>query len=518
MTTPKAAAPKSPAKVNGRSRRQFLRTALALCGGALAVAGGADLAINGLTLNPNAAVSKFLSSNAITGTGQANYTPDYLDFLEFLKSVSDKVPSKSVITSLEAEFAPYSLEAVDPSFLQYSGIAAEYNPAPYLIQLQQVQFTVSTKSPSYDILSIDNQNIASFENGIISPLVLQQRYPELTYKNYNVSDFQNTVWNYVAEYPPVTPNFTQSGANSGPSTSRSSFTLFPFDDPLMVLFYRKDIYDKMGFSPPTTWDEYYAQCQKLGGNGTAYASVSMANGDISVVYEYLNHLASFGGSMWNIDGNSITPNLTSSECVEALANYVRFQPYADPASSYYTWTDQFNSLAQGFSATALLWDDYYAWLNQPARSPVAAGQFVPTINPAGPAGSFSTYGGSGLGVSAFSNRPEAAYLWIQWATVAGTQEEMLLGQYHNFPTRASVLNVPQIQQAVEAGSLASFNVAKQAWATGTTALIPFPQWLNVLVNLSVSLHNAWIGYWTPLEALTNAQNFIEQNYPNLTFT
>ena len=57
----------------------------------------------------------------------------------------------------------------------------------------------------------------------------------------------------------------------------------------------------------------------------------MGNSDISVVYEYLNHLASFGGNMWNVDGNKITPNLESSECVDALENYVRFQPYADPA-------------------------------------------------------------------------------------------------------------------------------------------------------------------------------------------
>lgn len=484
--------------------------ALGAAGGALAVAGAVDLGINGLTSNPYSSFKKYLTAST-TSTSTEAYLPDYLDFLEFLQSVSDKIPSsgKTVVTSLESEFAPYAVEALDPSFLQYGGMASEYNPVPYLIQLQEVQLAVSTQSPSYDVFQIDNQNIASFETGIVPPSQLQSMYPELTYQNYNVNDFMNTVWDYVAAYPPIT---------SGSNPARTSFTLFPFDAPLMIFFYRKDIYDKLGFSPPTTWDEYYEQCQKLPGNGTGYASVSMANADVSVVYEYLNHLASFGGTLWNVDGNSITPNFESSECVEALENFVRFEHYADPGSHTYTWTDQFNSLATGTSATALLWTDYYGWLNNPQRSPIAPGQFVPALNPAGPAGSFSTYGGSGLGVSAYSKRPEAAYLWIQWATCAGIQEQELLGEYRIFPTRTSVFNVPQVQAQLGSSEFDAFNVAKQAWATGTTALTPFPQWLNVLTVIATQLSNAWVGVSTPQEALTNAQNLVEQNYPNLTFT
>ena len=94
---------------------------------------------------------------------------------------------------------------------------------------------------------------------------------------------------------------------------------------------------------------------------------------------------------------------------------------------------------------------------------------------------------------------------------------MALGQYHTFPSRSSVLQVPEVQ--AQAGTLpfSGFEIAQQAWAMGTVALTPFPQWLNVLTNLSVCLHNAWAQVWTPQEALTNAQNYIEQNIPPLTF-
>jgi len=512
MAAPQDSPEKAPdAGVKDRSRRGFLRSALAVAGGALAVAGVADLGLNGLRTSPYASLSKYLTPTSTTTAATQNLLPDYLAFLEWMKGISDKIPSKTTQVSLELEFAPYAIQEYDPSFFQYGKIAAGYSELPYLTQLATMQLAASTKSPSYDVFSIDNQNIASFESAIISPTELAQTYPDLTYPDYDVSDFNNTVWDYIATYPPVT-------GSSSAGSSRTNFTLYPFDAPVVLFFYRKDIYDKLGFTPPTTWDEYYEQVQKLPGNGTPYASVSMANADVSVMYEYLNHLASFGGSLWNIDGNNITPNLESAECLEALENFVRFKPFADPGSQTFTWSDQFDSLRTGASATALLWSDYYSWLNQPARSPIAAGQFFPALNPAGPKGAFSTYGGSGMAVSRYSSRPEAAYVWLQWATCKGLQEQILLDQYHIYPTRSSVLDVPQVQSAIGSSDYAAFNVANQAFATGVTALTPFPQWLKVLVPLASHLNNAWTGSETPSEALTNAQNTINQSFPNLTFT
>ncbi len=512
MATPQGSSGKGGASgASGRSRRDFLRRALAVAGGALALVGAADLGIAGLQLDPNAQYRRYLTQTTTSTLTTEGLLPDYLDFLEWMKGISDKVPLKTSDLTLEQEFAPYALQARDPDFLRYSQINTGYSELPYLVQLEAVQLAVRTQSSSYDVYSIDNQNIASFESAIISPNELAKTYPDLTYPKYDVQDFMSTVWNYVATYPPK----TSAGGSGGNSTT--AFTLFPLDAPLMVFFYRKDIYDKLGLSPPTTWDEYYQQVQKLPGNGTPYASVSMANADVSIIYEYLNHLASFGGSLWEISGNTLTPALDNDKCVAALENFVRFAKYADPGSHNFTWTDQFTSLATGASATALLWHDYYNWLNDPSRSPIAAGKFVPAMNPAGPAGAFSTYGGAGLGVSRYSKRPEAAYLWIQWATCKGLQEMTLIDKYHIFPTRTSVFDVPEIQTQVNSGTLAALSVAKKAWASGTTALTPFPSWLQVLVPLATHINNAWTGLESPSQALSAAQSQIGQLFPNLTF-
>ena len=219
MTTPSSSpGPASESGVRRKSRRDFLRMAAGVIGGALAVAGVADLGIQGVQLNPNSQYSKYLTPTTTSSSASQGFLPDYLAFLEWLQSVSDKVPSKTSELTLEQEFAPYGAQALDPSFLQYSGIAAGYSELPYLSQLATVQVAVSTKSPSYDVYSIDNQNIASFENGVISPSQLAQAYPELTYPNYNVDDFMTTVWDYVAAYPPIT-------AGSSASTSTPTSTL-----------------------------------------------------------------------------------------------------------------------------------------------------------------------------------------------------------------------------------------------------------------------------------------------------
>lgn len=491
-----------------------MRDALTAVGGVLTIAGLADLGLMGLQLDPNASARRYLSSVSSSSASSIQnqfFLPDYLDFLEWVKSVSDKIPGKSVDISLEVEFTPYGAQALDLSFLEYSQINDGYSLLPYLVQLEAVSVMLSTKSPTYDVFSVDNQNLGSFQSGVVSPLDLAKSYPELTYPKYDNSDFMSTVWNYVATYPPIT------NASSGGGNPTANLALLPFGSPLMVFFYRKDIYAKLGLSPPTSWDEYFDQVKHLQGHGTPYSSVSMANGDISVVYEYLNHLASFGGNMWEVDGNTIIPAMDSDKCVAALENFVRFGQYADPGSHTYTWTDQFTSLAVGTSATGLLWHDYYDWLNDPVRSPVAPGQFASALNPAGPSGSFSTYGGSGLGVSRYSKNPQAAYVWEQWATCKGAQEMMALGKYHIFPTRTSVFSVREIESASNNGSLPGLNVARQAWMTGTTALIPFPRWLEVLVPLSTHLTNAWTGVETPKAALTNAKNQIDRLFPSLTF-
>jgi hypothetical protein len=475
-----------------------------------------------LASSPSSSTSVSLSGAQESTSGSASGTllDDYQDFLDWLGSVSGAALSgqnKTLSISMESEFAPIALQARSGDFRGYSGVNDVYNLQPYSQQLSSVLLMASTKSPSYDVFSIDSQNIGVLQDALVSPAELAETYPELTYPGLDLGDFSTFAWNDVATYPPILPAGRSSASSSSSFTSSSpssGITMFPLDMPLLVLFCRADVYSSLGMALPKTWDDYYDDVVAISKSGiTPFGVVNMASGTISIVYEYAVHLASFGGQLWDIEGDTLVPTLNTDQAVAALENYVRFEPYSDPGSAAFNWDNVFDDLSRGIAATGIEWHDYYTWINDPSRSQVS-GKVALSINPSGPSGSFSTFGGSGVGVSAFSRNQEAAWLWLQWATAKGTQETLLLDQYHIYPSRQSVLDVAAVSSEVAAGGPGEYGgvtLARQIWAAsdGVTALVGFPAWLQVLDILAAQLAEAWMGRVSPSTALDGAQQQVE---------
>ena len=489
---------------------------MGLAGAGLFSAGLADLA---LFSKGRASTTSFLSSNSTSGLPPTTSTstelystlPDYQEFLAWLNSVSGPYRGKSLDISLEAEFGPYATQLIDNDFLVASGIRDNYDIKPYALQLDDISLMASTASDTYDCYSLDVENLGVFPTLPISPYTLMQQYPDLTYPELDLSDFYQYSWDRIATYPP-----DLTGGPGGDSAS--TVTVLPFDTPTLILFYREDVFQKLELTPPATWDDHFANCQAIQKSGlTPFGSVSMASVTVSVIYEYQAHLASFGGSLWAVDGNTITPTFTTDECIAALEDYVRFEPVSDSASITYNWDNVFSSLAYESAACGLLFDGYAEWLNDPGRSNVV-GLMSYAMNPAGPEGRFHPYAGSGVGVSKYSKNPEMAWLWVQWATSKGAMEAKLLGEYHNFPTRESVTQVPAIASALASGSLGVADLVNQIWQAGSlTTLLGFPQWLQCAVIIAGDLSSAFNGSLTPAAALADAQSRVEKIGP-LSFT
>jgi len=491
---------------------------MGLAGAGLVSLGLADLASpklfqSGTTSTSSSSSSTSILSTATTSQSSTPYStiPDYQDFLTWLHSVSAPYSGKTLKISLEAEFGPFSTQLIDGDFLNAGGIRDQYDIKPYALQLDAVSLMANTQSSAYDCYSLDVENLGVFPTLPISPYALAQQYPDLTYPGLNLDDFHRFSWDRIATYPP-----DLSGGNGG--NSAANVTVLPFDTPTLVLFYRKDIFNKLGLTPPATWDDHFANCQAIQKSGlTPFGSVSMASPTVAVIYEYQAHLASFGGSLWAVDGNTITPTFTTDACVAALEDYVRFAPLSDPSSLINTWDNVFSSLAYESAACGLLFDGYAQWLEDPGRSNVG-GLISYATNPAGPEGSFHPYAGSGVGVSKYSKNPEMAWLWVQWATAKGTQEAKLLGKYNNFPTRTSVTQAPEIASELQSGSLGVASLVNQVWEAGSlTTLLGFPKWLQAAVIIEGDLSATFNGSLKPAAALADAQTRVE-NLGTLTFT
>ena len=493
-------------------RREFLGLGLGVAGAALFSLGLADFASPSLLWNTRASsvTTSSLPSSSLASTSFSSL-PDYQEFLTWLHSVSGPYSGKSIDISLEQEFGPLATQLIDIDFQNATGIRDQYNIEPYALQLDDISLMASTQSSAYDCYSLDVENLGVFPNLPISPYELMQEYPDITYPNLDFSDFHQYSWDRIATYPPAL-----SGAPGGDSAA--TVGVLPFDTPTLILMYRTDVYEQLGLTPATTWDEHYANSMTIQKSGlTSFGSVSMAAPGVSIVYEYQAHLASFGGSLWAVDGNTITPTINTDTGLAALEDFVRFQPYSDPGSSVYTWEEEFDSLARGVSAHGLLFDGFSTWLEDPLRSS-EVGLFGYAKAPAGPEGSFHPYAGSGVGVSRFSKNPEMAWLWVQWATAKGAQEAKLIGMYHNYATRTSVSAVPEIAADLQTPAFAVPALVDQIWETNElTTLLGFPAWFQASVIVESALASAWHGGATPAEALQTAQTRVEA-MGTLTFT
>jgi multiple sugar transport system substrate-binding protein len=400
---------------------------------------------------------------------------------------------------LQSETSPFALQAIDGEFFNATGINAQYNIKPYLYHLADIQLQAATGSSSYDAFDADYQDVSSFKDYILSPTDLAEKYADLTYSGFTASDFQDKAWGLTANYPP--------GDYARSASAGKKILFVPFDMDVMIRFYRRDVFEAVGITTlPLTWEEYFADVKAIHKSTLAqFGTVNQAGTYVSVVFEFLNHLSSFGGKLWNYDGEKLTSALDSPEALAALENYVKFGPYSDPSSPYYLWDDVAHDIERGYAGTAIEFNSFDYFVSNPYRSTVV-GKVGYQQNPSGSAGSFSTFGGSGLGISRFARNPEAAWLWLQWATSASVQETMLLSSFRAFPSRKAVFDGSAVKVAMLTEEYAAQEVTKSVWdGHQVTSLVSFPKWWKVLDPLDFHLSKAMAGAETPKAALASAQ-------------
>lgn len=448
---------------------------------------------------PTQNTSTTTRSTATSSYTPPNVTPDYKEFLTWLHSASRPYAGTTLNIALEDEPTPLGSLLQDQDFANAASMNDEYTIKTYYLHLSDLSLMVNTKSPTFDIFDVDHQDVATFKDYILSPTDLAEMYPDLTFEPITQSDYESLVWSLVAQYPPGT---VVSGG-----TGKTLFV--PYDMDVMLQYYRKDVYSSHGLTPSTTWGSYLQNLSTTNRSPLRFATACQASPGISVVYEYLNHLSSFGGKLWNFDGTSLTTDLGSSAALSALQNYLNVNKYADGASGSYTWDDVNRDLYLGIVGSAIQLDSLAYNLEDTSRSQVV-GEMGYAPNPSGPSGSFSTFAGSGIGISKFSKHPQASWLWLQWAISKGRQEQALLDRYRVYPSRKSALSSPDISSMITGQNYAAVNAASGIWKAGSvTSLTTFPRWPNALSTIAYYLFEAVSGI-DPQTALNSAVQKLNQ--------
>jgi multiple sugar transport system substrate-binding protein len=486
------------------NRRDFLKAGAILGAGAAAAAAYAALSPGGTPSTQTRTVSSPTSS---LGLGPRLADPsvpnEYKDFLRWLQSVSGKFKGTKVAINLQDEPDYRALQNLDADFYSASGINSQYDIEPYIINLEKTRLAVQTASPAIDIIDFDSLDITTFNQYLIPPQVLADTYPDITYPGFDLGDFLPTPMNLIGTYPPVLPD--------APTPPGEVFC-FPYNTPVMIRFYRTDIYSSLKLQQPVTWDDYFEQMYVIGSSTDVFGCVSQASITTPMFHEFTNHLYSFGGRLWDINGESITPTVNAPENVQALENFARFYPYTLPSSITFTWDDCVAAMAHGQAANAITFEDFSVLIDDPLRS-VERNNMAYSVNPSGPRGSYSTYIGDGIGISKFSKNPEAAWLWLQWATATGTQMMLVANTLTRYvPSRMSAANSSFVQEIIATPTYDPVRLSQQILASGQIGYVPpFQGSDNAASTIATHLFDAYTGASSAQAALDAAQAQLEAN-------
>jgi multiple sugar transport system substrate-binding protein len=486
------------------NRRDFLKAGAILGAGAAAAAAYAALGPGGTSSTvTQTGISSTPSPGLESRLSDPSVPAEYKEFLTWLQSVSGKFRGTKVSVNLQDEPDYRALQNLDADFFSASGINSQYDIEPYIINLEKTRLAVQTASPAIDIIDFDSLDITTFNRYLIPPQVLADTYPDITYPGFDLGDFLPTPMNLIGTYPPVLPD--------APTPPGEVFC-FPYNTPVMIRFYRTDIYSSLKLQQPVTWDDYFEQMYVIGSSTDVFGCVSQASITTPMFHEFTNHLYSFGGRLWDINGESITPTVNAPENVQALENFARFYPYTLPSSITFTWDDCVAAMAHGQAANAITFEDFSVLIDDPLRS-VEKNNMAYSVNPSGPRGSYSTYIGDGIGISKFSKNPEAAWLWLQWATATGTQMMLVANTLTRYvPSRMSAANSSFVQEIIATPTYDPVRLSQQILASGQIGYVPpFQGSDNAASTIATHLFDAYTGASSAQAALDAAQAQLEAN-------
>lgn len=453
------------------SRREFIRAA-ALAGfgfssawylGGCAPARPAAPAETAATAAPEAP-----KLDASTGSG--SLTPQQ----QFLKEVGGKFKGTRIkIVSENTSPGLVISKLMKEEFTPLTGIEVDWEIVPLdQVLAKTIQDTVvgatGGKGQS-DIYYWDQAWLGRFVNDSI-PVDELLAKTDLAYPDYNFGDFLPQLVRDIASY---------KGTKIG----------VPFDIPIFIMMYRKDIFDELKLKVPTTMQEYMDVVKAIheakSGEGIMGTVGQWKSGHYALQCDATAWMWSHGGAHFDADGK---PMYTAEENVEGMRYMMELGKYMDPGVTGWDWGGQGDAFTQGKAGIFISWGEFFPGFDDPSRSKVV-GLVEPAdcpkevkLRPREQCGydetpGISHQGGSCLAISKYAPNPDAAWIFLQWATSADLTARAN-AQGANVPIRASNYTDPRVLEnnKVVPGTTRHFEVTKRAIETRMGTEPHLPQW------------------------------------------
>lgn len=210
----------------------------------------------------------------------------------------------------------------------------------------------------------------------------------------------------------------------------------PFFVHTPVVFYRTDLFEQAGITEfPKTWDEYAEAAKKLTKDGV-YGTIIEAKQAGEPVTHLVDWIYQNGGSIIDADGNVTINSDENKEVFEFLLKMMYEDGSVMPGSVGYDNADVDNMFMQGKVAMVKAWPYLYAMVKDPEQSTVYD-KFGVAVQPAGKEQASAAWTW-GFGISSSSEKKDAAWEFIKWATSTETLAQLGITNSNPSPRMSSL--------------------------------------------------------------------------------
>ena len=213
-----------------------------------------------------------------------------------------------------------------------------------------------------------------------------------------------------------------------------------------LLYYRKDLLEKYGISPPRTWPEMVQHAKTILARERDPHLVGFS-GQFKqyegLVCNLMEYILSNGGALW--DERRLKSAISAPRTVEAV-RFVRDQIIGQISHRGVLAYEEPESMTLFTEGKAIFHRNWpYTWniANDPQRSTIA-GKVGMMPLPSFPAGKgVATLGGWQLGISRFSKKPDLAWRFVSFMTSEAIQKRITMAT-GRAPTRSALYEDPQV--------------------------------------------------------------------------
>ena len=386
----------------------------------------------------------------------------------------------NLLTVVAPQFKAH--EARLGEFEALTGIKVKYQYVPFASTREKLTAELVGQSAQYDVLSTMD---------VWGPSMYQLFEPLNAMLAEKKIDMES-------RYPYAHLRAARDGNGNG-----KNILGFPIRGHVQLMFYRRDIFEKLGLKAPNTWDDM-VEAGKLITAKTDMSGVAMYYGKTAGqnLMIWFNYLWGTGGELLDAKGQPAFNSPAGIAATQAYLDVMLKHKAAPAASASFNETDAVNSVAQGKSAMVPVWWWRYASLVDPKVSTLKPEQVAFAPLPSMPGKPNTTYTNTWFyGINRNSKKKAAAMEFLTWLSQPEIERGVLLDKSMNEVVAMQTKNLIDADVNVRYNGMHVFGAQALKGAKGTPL---FPQWPQVSDVLEATISELASGKGQVKPALDDA--------------